>query len=242
MSELMMENKPLVIDSIRVGVDADGRYCLNDLHRASGGKSKDRPNYWMENQQTKALIREIEKAGIPAISAKQGLGTFVCKELVYAYAMWIDAAFNLKVIRAFDSMQQQAPQVPQTKAEALRLAADQAERIEQQERELEQARPAIEFTKRVIESDDTIRIGEAAKIIGTGQNRLFSFLRQHGFLTRKNEPYQSKIDAGLMDVKLSKQFEHPRAGLTRSITPLITGKGLAKIQRLWAEAHAGEVA
>ncbi len=133
-------------------------------------------------------------------------------------------------------------QIPQTMAEALRLAADQAERIEQQERELEQARPAVEFTNRVIESDETIRIGEVAKIIGTGQNRLFKFLRQHGFLTRRNEPYQSKIDAGLMDVKLSKQFEHPRAGLTRSITPLVTGKGLARIQRLWAEEHAGEVA
>ncbi|MFW6342497.1 MAG: hypothetical protein ACOC00_05705 [Halothiobacillaceae bacterium] len=32
------------------------------------------------------------------------------------------------------------------------------------------------------------------------------------------------------------------ASLTRSITPLITGKGLAKIQRPWAEAYAEEVA
>lgn len=87
-----------------IRTDAAGRFCLNDLHRAAGEEPRHRPNYWMENAQTKELVAELEKAGNPAIKAKQGLGTFVAKELVYAYAMWISPAFHLKVIRVYDAM------------------------------------------------------------------------------------------------------------------------------------------
>ena len=79
----------------------DGLYSLNDLHRASGEEPRHRPNYFLENQQTKDLIAEIQIAGIPAIAAKPRVGTYACKELVIAYAAWISPAFHLKVIRVF---------------------------------------------------------------------------------------------------------------------------------------------
>lgn len=84
--------------------DEQGRFCLNDLHQASGGESRHRPAYWLSNQQTQELIGEISKDGIPSILTKQGLGTFVRKELVYAYAMWISPKFHLYVIRTFDNL------------------------------------------------------------------------------------------------------------------------------------------
>jgi len=97
----------LVISDISIRQDAEGRYCLNDLHRAAGGEQRHRPKYWLKNQQTVELVNEIEKGGIPPIQLKQQLGTFVCKELVYAYAMWISPAFHLKVIRAYDALMTQ---------------------------------------------------------------------------------------------------------------------------------------
>lgn len=57
----------LNIDNIEIKIDSEGRYCLNDLHKAAGEAQKDRPKYWLENDQTVAMITELEKGGIPLV-------------------------------------------------------------------------------------------------------------------------------------------------------------------------------
>ena len=113
----------LSIDGIEIRQDAEGRFSLNDMHKASGGLKRHNPSYWLENQQTQELIEEIRKSlnscdtGIPVSPQINGLepvvtikgghglqGTFVVCELVYSYAMWISPAFHLKVIRTFDAV------------------------------------------------------------------------------------------------------------------------------------------
>lgn len=83
----------------------DGLYSLNDLHKASGGDVSKRPGEFMRLSQTQELAAEIANAGIPAFTSKRGAhgGTYVCKELVYAYANWISPAFYLAMIRFFDT-------------------------------------------------------------------------------------------------------------------------------------------
>ena len=90
--------------------DKKGLFCINDVHKAAGGKNKHKPSYWLSNQLTKELIAEISSdGGIPLSVVRGGLnqGTYVCKELVYAYAMWINARFHLYVIRTFDEVIEQ---------------------------------------------------------------------------------------------------------------------------------------
>lgn len=118
----------ITIANIGIRQDDQGRYSLNDLHRASGSENRHRPSLWAENQQTQALISEIgAEAGIPALVSVKGgsaSGTFVCKELVYAYAMWISPAFHLKVIRAYDQMLAQSQPAALSRMEILQIAME----------------------------------------------------------------------------------------------------------------------
>ncbi|WP_426976756.1 KilA-N domain-containing protein [Acinetobacter johnsonii] len=116
-------NQPLVIGEFSIRQDEDGRYCLNDLHKASGGLKKHQITNFLRVEQTQELILEIERCsnvsidensqtsnmrfGNKALNIIRGganRGTYVVKELVYSYAMWISAKFHLMVIRAYDSL------------------------------------------------------------------------------------------------------------------------------------------
>jgi len=98
--------------------------------------------------------------------------------------------------------------------------------------------PKTAFFDAVTVTHETYSVAEAAKLIGTGQNRLMAFLRQRRWVTiRKNEPMQGPIESGYLTAKLS-TFEHPENGKTTVSTPRVTGKGLTKLQALWARRDA----
>ena len=71
-------------------------------------------DYGFGNTQTPDMVFENNKTTLgaprPVVTKRGGRssGTWVCKELVYAYAMWISPKFHLQVIRAFDAQQQLA--------------------------------------------------------------------------------------------------------------------------------------
>lgn len=138
-------NNKLTISNMPIKQDTAGRYSLNDLHKASGNKEKDKPANWLRSEKTIELIDEIliaqnrevkdpaqKQAPVMSKSGRYG-GTYVCKELVYSYAMWISAAFSLKVIRAYDalvsSVMQKKPNFRQSTAKELIPLRQTAERL-----------------------------------------------------------------------------------------------------------------
>lgn len=95
--------------------NGNGLYSINDLHRASGGLMKHRPEKWFQLQSTTNFVRYQEEK-LKSQSLNQGniklvletvqgkgkhQGTFVSRKLVVAYAMWISPAFADHVLDTF---------------------------------------------------------------------------------------------------------------------------------------------
>lgn len=113
-------NKPLVIGDFTIRQDEEGRFMLGDLHKASGGEKKHQPSNFLRTEQIKDLINEIDhsanlqssdndhssnmRSAVKVVNGGENRGTYVVKEIVYAYAMWISPKFHLMVIRAYDSL------------------------------------------------------------------------------------------------------------------------------------------
>ena len=112
---------PFILDDTYVRQDEHGRYSLNDLHQAAGGAENHKPSRFTRTDSFTALVEALrpEMASDPvAVTSTGKPGTYVARELVYAYAMWISPAFHLKVIQTFDAVMTGKP-VGRTGAEVM---------------------------------------------------------------------------------------------------------------------------
>ena len=135
-------------------------------------------------------------------------------------------------VNAFQAMkeelQNKQPALPKTYAEALLEAGRLALEVEKQQSQIETMKPLAEFGGAIAQSEASMKIGECAKIfknagIDTGQNKLFTWLRDNGFLMKNNVPYQQYVNQGLFEVK---EGLIRNGGKDRFVTTtLITGKG-----------------
>lgn len=106
---------------------------------------------------------------------------------------------------------QSAFQVPATMAEALRLAADQAEQLEQQAKQIEAARPAVEFKERYVDTGTTKTLRETAKILGVPEKAFITQLIDDKVLYRQSGnllPHQKHHAAQRFDVKTGERNGH----------------------------------
>jgi len=99
----------LVINKKEITTDSHGRYSLNDLHEAAGGLNSQKPSLFYRSDSFNSVVEVLnaQNRAFSPIVKKQGRyngGTWVCKELVYKYAMWISAEYEVNVIQTFDSI------------------------------------------------------------------------------------------------------------------------------------------
>lgn len=107
-------------------------------------------------------------------------------------------------------------------------------KIAEKDKHIEQMKPKAIFADAVSASNTSILIGELAKIlrqngIEIGQNRLFSWLRDNGYLVKRkgtdyNMPTQSAMEKGLFEIKET-VISHSDGHTSINKTTKVTGKG-----------------
>ncbi|MCK9532630.1 MAG: phage antirepressor KilAC domain-containing protein [Gammaproteobacteria bacterium] len=124
-------------------------------------------------------------------------------------------------------------QIPQTLSQALLLASQQAEQIEQQKEIIAIQAPKVEFYDAVTGSKDTIDMGSVAKVLNKkiGRNKLFEFLRENGVLMSNNIPYQKYVDSGHFRV-IETKYTKPDGSTHIGLKTLIYQKGVNYINKL----------
>jgi len=121
--------------------------------------------------------------------------------------------------------------IPKTLSEALRLAADQAEQIEQQQALIEQQKPAVEFVDKYVEATGSKGFREVCKLLKANENDFRDFLTKHKIMYRlggKMVPHSRHMDAGRFEIKTGVSGEH--AFSQTRFTP----KGIQWVAGLWA--------
>ncbi len=148
-----------------------------------------------------------------------------------------DALLREKIINRWEELESKERSggfpIPRTYSEALMLAAEQAQRIEEQQKQIEQAKPKVLFADAVSTSKRSCLVAELAKIlqqngINIGQNRLFAWMRQNEYLCSKgqyyNQPTQRAQEMGLFEIKQT-TINKPDGSILVSTTTKVTGKG-----------------
>lgn len=121
---------------------------------------------------------------------------------------------------------------PESGIKLLQALKAEQERRREAEAIAEAQRPKALFADAVAASDNSILVGELAKIlrqngVETGQNRLFRWMRDNGYIMRyTNVPIQYSMERGLMEVK-ERAINNPDGSVRITQTIKVTGKGQA---------------
>lgn len=152
--------------------------------------------------------------------------------------------FKLEYINAFNKMEETIKNggfnVPKSFREALLLAAEQQEVIENQQKQIEEKnakieadKPKVLFSEAVSASNKSILVRELAKLITQngyqiGEKQLYERLRKAGYLCSvgesRNQPTQTYMNTGLFEIKKSVIMDGDEAKVYN--TTVVTPKGV----------------
>lgn len=210
--ENVMRNELIPITTASIGGNQQQGVNARDLHAFLEVKS--RFNDWIanrikdfdfqENQDYLTLTKKIVSGGL----AKEYFLTLnMAKELSMVERNEKGKQARQYFIRCEKQLREVAQQqfaIPQTLPEALRLAADLADKNAALESKVKADAPKVEFCDKVVADNEAMTITKAAKVIGYPPRKLKDYIRQIGWLYANSDtPMQNTITSGYMVLRFA---------------------------------------
>lgn len=144
-----------------------------------------------------------------------------------------------------------APQLTRSQLLATALIAAHEE-LEEKDKQIETMKPKALFADAVSASNQSILVGEMAKLLSQngiqmGQNRLFSWMRENGYLikdrkrTDYNMPTQKSMELRLFEIKET-SIAHSDGHTSINKTPKVTGIGQVYFVNLFLKTEKNKKA
>lgn len=213
------------------------------------------PKHWLLNQSTRDFIqalsevRNLTSADLVKVT-KGGIeqGTWMHEDVALEFARWLNPAFaiwcNDRIKELLKTGVTTISNDDEAIAYAMQVLNKRLEQAKQEKILLEQKNlrledeakvnaPKVLFADAVSTSQRSCLVAELAKIlqqngVNIGQNRLFAWMRENGYLCSKgqyyNQPTQKAMDLGLFELKQT-TINKPDGSILVSTTTKVTGKG-----------------
>ncbi|WP_407489158.1 phage antirepressor KilAC domain-containing protein [Elizabethkingia anophelis] len=215
--------------------NGQGAVSARELHKFLD--ITERFSNWFDRMLQYGFIENIDYQGCKVFNT-------LANQTLIDYALSIDCAKEISMIQRSEKGKQARQyfiecekklktQAPQSFSAALKLAYESQLKIEEQQKQLEYQKPLVIFAEALQISEHSILIGELSKIlkqnnIDTGQNRMFEWLRNNGYLMKygemRNQPTQKAMDLGLFEVK-TRTINNPDGSVRVTKTTKVTPKG-----------------
>lgn len=130
----------------------------------------------------------------------------------YVVVAQLSPEFTAKLVDRWQELEAaNAPVIPSSLSEALRLAADQAEQIEKQQALIQHQKPAVEFVERYVEVRSSKSLREVAKVLGVKEREFIGRLIEDRIIFRQSGnllPFATYQHSGYFTVKTGESNGH----------------------------------